>query len=271
MKKGLKITLLILIMIVILGLIAFGIDYTRTKKGEKPIFCIKLEEINDGGTTEYFGLGYKVIDFHTLAGFDDVKIGTWAMQYEDFEKEMKEYEDILLGNNNMAETMKVVVVKANENNLLVMKINDESLISIGKTRENIGYQKGQILLVHFNGMIMETYPAQLGNVGKIEILNEKLDVTIPDSILRYCYSTKDKVNITISKLTNTSISMVITDTNELPYIYAHSYNINKRVKNKDYGKGQKIGEDTENSVAGFTRDRTKIYMGKGRKDFKHFK
>lgn len=227
MKKGLKITLLILIMIVILGLIAFGIDYTRTKKGEKPIFCIKSGEINDGGTTEY--------------------------------------------GNNMAETMKVVVVKANENNLLVMKINDESLISIGKTRENIGYQKGQILLVHFNGMIMETYPAQLGNVGKIEILNEKLDVTIPDSILRYCYSTKDKVNITISKLTNTSISMTITDTNELPYIYAHSYNINKRVKNKDYGKGQKIGEDTENSIAGFTRNRTRIYMGKGRKDFKHFK
>jgi len=43
----------------------------------------------DGGTTEYFGLGYKVIDFHSLAGFDDVKIGTWAMQYEDFEEEMK--------------------------------------------------------------------------------------------------------------------------------------------------------------------------------------
>ena len=105
-------------------------------------------------------------------------------------------------------------------------------------------------------MIMETYPAQLGNVGKIEILDEKLDVIIPDGILRYCYSTKDKVNITVSKLTNTSISMTITDTNELPYIYAHSYNINKRVKNKDYGKGQKIGEDTENSIAGFTRNRS---------------
>ena len=46
----------------------------------------------DGGTIEYFGLGYKVIDFHTLAGFDDIKIGTWLMDYNDFEKEMKEYE-----------------------------------------------------------------------------------------------------------------------------------------------------------------------------------
>lgn len=47
----------------------------------------------DGGTIEYFGLGYKVIDFHTLAGFDDIKIGSWFMEYEDFREEMKEYEE----------------------------------------------------------------------------------------------------------------------------------------------------------------------------------
>ena len=48
--------------------------------------------IKDGGTIEYFGLGYKVIDFHTLAGFDDIKIGTWLMDYNDFQEEIKEYE-----------------------------------------------------------------------------------------------------------------------------------------------------------------------------------
>ena len=84
-----------------------------------------------------------------------------------------------------------------------------------------------------------------------------MDVTIPDNILRYCYNTKDKVTVTVSELTSSSISMTITDNNELPYIYAHSYNINKKVKNKDYtGKGQKIGEDTQNSISGFTRNRT---------------
>ena len=46
----------------------------------------------DGGTIEYFGLGYKVIDFHTLAGFDDVKIGSWFMDYNDFKEEMEAYE-----------------------------------------------------------------------------------------------------------------------------------------------------------------------------------
>ena len=45
----------------------------------------------DGGTIEYWGLGYKVIDFHTIAGFDDIKIGTWFMDYNDFEEEIKAY------------------------------------------------------------------------------------------------------------------------------------------------------------------------------------
>ena len=32
------------------------------------------------------------IDFHTLAGFDDIKIGSWFMDYNDFKEEMKAYE-----------------------------------------------------------------------------------------------------------------------------------------------------------------------------------
>ncbi len=94
MKRGLKILFIIVGIVVILGIIFFAVDYNRVQKQEKPIFCIQNPAgvIRDGGTIEYFGLGYTVIDFHTLAGFDDIKIGTWLMDYNDFEKEMKEYE-----------------------------------------------------------------------------------------------------------------------------------------------------------------------------------
>ena len=94
MKKGLKILFIIIGIIIVLGIVFFVVDYNRVQKQEKPIFCIQNPAgvIRDGGTIEYFGLGYKVIDFHTLAGFDDIKIGTWLMDYNDFEKEMKEYE-----------------------------------------------------------------------------------------------------------------------------------------------------------------------------------
>ena len=94
MKKFLKVIGIILGIIVVLGVVFFTVDYNRIQKQEKPIFCIKNPAgiISDGGTIEYFGIGYKVIDFHTLAGYDDIKIGSWFMDYNDFEEEMKEYE-----------------------------------------------------------------------------------------------------------------------------------------------------------------------------------
>ena len=92
MKKFFKIIGVILSTIVVLGIIFFTVDYSRVQKQEKPIFCILKDEANDGGTKIYLGLGYKVIDFHTLAGFDDIKVGTWFIDYDDFEEEMKIYE-----------------------------------------------------------------------------------------------------------------------------------------------------------------------------------
>lgn len=78
MKKILKVIGGILGIIVVLGIVFFIVDYNRARNQEKPIFCIQnpARMLADGGTIEYFGLGYKVIDFHTLAGFDDVKIGS---------------------------------------------------------------------------------------------------------------------------------------------------------------------------------------------------
>ena len=93
MKKGIKIFLIALGIIIILGLIFFGVDYNRVKNGDNPIFCIRnLAGIYmDGGTIEYFGLGYKVIDFNMLNGYDEIKIGSWFMKYEDFENEYNDY------------------------------------------------------------------------------------------------------------------------------------------------------------------------------------
>ena len=110
MKKGIKILLVILGVIIILGLIFFAVDYNRVQNHEKPIFCINYATANDGGTKEYLGLGYKVIAFNRLDGYNEIKIGPWTMKYEDFEDEYKEYgsaveeidpEVVINGYNNM--------------------------------------------------------------------------------------------------------------------------------------------------------------------------
>ena len=93
MKKGVKIVGIILGIIILLGIIFFVIDYNRAKNNEQPMFCIQIDEVNDGGTKIYLGLGYKVIDFNTLSGFDDVKIGTLLINYVDFNEEKQVYDE----------------------------------------------------------------------------------------------------------------------------------------------------------------------------------
>ena len=95
MKKGIKILLIILGVIIILGLIFFTVDYNRVQKQEKPIFCINYSTLRDGGTKAYIGLGYKVIDFNMLNGYDEIKIGSWFMKSEDFEDEYSTYTEKL--------------------------------------------------------------------------------------------------------------------------------------------------------------------------------
>jgi hypothetical protein len=95
MKKFLKIILIILGVCIILWITCFLVDYVRAKNNKSPIFCILETTANDGGTNIYLGLGYKVIDFHRIMEYsaenttyyDDVKIGSWNMKYEDFESE----------------------------------------------------------------------------------------------------------------------------------------------------------------------------------------
>lgn len=176
--------------------------------------------------------------------------------------------------NNSIATMSAIVVKVNENSLGVMNIeNTDELLTVGYADEgNIGFKQGQEILIYYDGMVLASFPAQIYNVGKIEIVKEESETAIPEKVLRYYYSSRDNVTVSISELTKAGITLTITDKNEIPYSYSNNYIIYKKVKNEDYtGIGYKIGEDTENSTAGYTRNRCRIYMGRSRKKFRYFK
>ncbi len=178
MKKLLKAIVVILGIIIILGIVFFTVDYNRIQKQEKPIFCIQNPAgmINDGGTIEYFGLGYKIIDFHTLAGYDDIKIGTWFMEYNDFEEEMKEYEERFeeeMGKEEYSffgkvieSTSKYIIVEPNENEE-IRKSADKISIGLGKNNDAL-YEIGTNVKITYDGIVMESYPAQI-NAIKIEL------------------------------------------------------------------------------------------------------
>lgn len=71
--------LLILFVVVIACLI---IDVLMLENEKEPVFCISYGHYLDGGTKEYYGLGYKIIDYEMLEGFDGYKVGTWFMKYD---------------------------------------------------------------------------------------------------------------------------------------------------------------------------------------------
>lgn len=81
-NKVIKKVAIIIGIIILVWVIFFTTDYIRVKNNKTPIFCININGYDDGGTQEYLGLGYKVIDYNRFDGYDDIKIGTWSMGYE---------------------------------------------------------------------------------------------------------------------------------------------------------------------------------------------
>ena len=202
MKKVLKVIGIILGVLIILGLIFFIVAYTRVKNNERPIFCIHnpAGAMNDGGTVEFFGLGYKVIDFRTLAGFDDIKIGTWFMDYNDFNEEMKVYEkkieeelqknDYNIGNNVFNARIKeireyngitTILIEGLESNDINHRgecdfsvDNDTELLWKEAKIELSSLKEGQNVSINSTGEVLESYPAQLTKVTKIIVLEDEL-------------------------------------------------------------------------------------------------
>ena len=111
MKILFKVLSIIIGIVIILGILFFIVDYSRVKNNQIPIFCIPVGIAMDGGTVEYLGLGYKVIDFNTISGYDDIKIGTWTMKYSDFDDEISKYDKIKEQQIEIIQNSKVATIE----------------------------------------------------------------------------------------------------------------------------------------------------------------
>ena len=153
-RKQKIIARLVVILCIGILIVTFTVDYNRVKNQKKPIFCIKslAGGIMDGGTIEYFDLGYKVIDFHTIAGFDDIKIGTWFMDYNDFEEEIKAYEkkfeENLSTNEENNSDLENVIMKVDS---ITIKPTSISIIIINNNDNEIGYGEEYKIQKNING------------------------------------------------------------------------------------------------------------------------
>ena len=80
-KRMKRISNIIFILILII-MAMITTDIVRVAKyDKKPIFVIHTKTYKDGGSKEYMGIGYKVIDYKQLQGRRDIEIGTWGLKY----------------------------------------------------------------------------------------------------------------------------------------------------------------------------------------------
>ena len=68
--------------VVLVIAVILGLDFLcGLKLGIGPIFALPLKTYEDGGTIEYYGLGYKVIKYNQIQGRRDKEIGSWSLKY----------------------------------------------------------------------------------------------------------------------------------------------------------------------------------------------
>ena len=86
-KKGLIITICVLVVLIIASFITKYIDTANVSTGHEPECCIKIVS-QDGSKVTYWGLGYKVVRYVGISPDEPyksnigVKMGSWFMNYE---------------------------------------------------------------------------------------------------------------------------------------------------------------------------------------------
>ena len=182
-----KIVVSVLIGLIVLWGIIFCIDYSRCSHFKEPIFVVAGTTADDGGSGTYYGLGYKVKMEKTISAeygptlvkvemymFDQFIVGAIAdMQSDSSEGNYQKTEEAQY-------EFVATIIGAYETSILVeppegtneRKASDK--ISMGITRPTNGtndfYVVGNKIKITYNGVIMESYPAQIV-ATRIELAN----------------------------------------------------------------------------------------------------
>lgn len=175
MKKAI---LGLIVVLIVLWAIIFFIDYSRCSHLKEPLFVVAGVTADDGGSGTYYGLGYKVKMEKTISAkygitlvkvemymFDKFIVGAVAQvndesaneEYKKIEEQQYEFIATIIGAYNNS-----ILVEPEEGS---NERRSSDKISMNITRPTNGihdfYVVGNKVKITYNGMIMESYPAQI--------------------------------------------------------------------------------------------------------------
>ncbi len=278
-KTKIIIIIAIVIILAILGTIFGCIDVNRLKKGQNPIFCINTEIMRDGGTKVYVGLGYKIIDFNTETGYDEIKVGLWGIRYEDYIDEIEEYQENLKKqeenkegsqeeNQNEKNSQNIFyakILEVNEKSILVEPFKNEEIrkssdkISIG-IENTSEYILGENIRVEFNGEINESYPAtvEAKNIEKIDFNDFEIKFTPNEIEESEKIISKDENNISDYDIYAHKGDITIT-INEEEYTLKDALESNKITPDEIINRAKQEAEDGKVEEETYKLEKGSIY------------
>ena len=105
-KKLKKKFTIIMIVALVLGTLIFIDILVANYTNVGPFLAVKVKTHNDGGTKEYYGLGYKVIKYRVKDGRNTTVVGSWTLKYDPTTKATTVEELGISFRNNTKETLK---------------------------------------------------------------------------------------------------------------------------------------------------------------------
>ena len=105
-KKLKKRFTIIMIVALVLGILIFIDILVANYTSVGPFLAVKVKTHNDGGTKEYYGLGYKVIKYRVKDGRNTTVVGSWTLKYDPTTKATTVEELGISFRNNSKEALK---------------------------------------------------------------------------------------------------------------------------------------------------------------------
>ena len=105
-KKLKKKFTIIMIVALVLGTLMFIDILVANYASVGPFLEVKVKTHNDGGTKEYYGLGYKVIKYRVKDGRNTTVVGSWTLKYDPTTKATTVEELGISFRNNSKEALK---------------------------------------------------------------------------------------------------------------------------------------------------------------------
>ncbi|MBP5678949.1 MAG: hypothetical protein J6X28_03895 [Bacilli bacterium] len=177
-SKIMNILFIVIFVIIILAIIDV-VCVAKFNKG--PFFAIPIYTHDDGGTKEYYGLGYKVIKYNQVQGRRDMELGTWSLKYN--------VDPIYIEMLDLA-------IEFNDNEKEALEKYNRQLLVVSGTLKTIDSENNQITMEYAD----EGGKYSLNLVCKMETEKEKLEMMEPGyevsamgTMMSYSYKTENTI------------------------------------------------------------------------------